>query len=168
MKTGVVLLALFFLTGMIETASGDEGGRRVGFVDLDRVFRAYPPAAEALGGLEEELKEKEAEIERLLGEIRRKRAESELLSDQARARAEQEISRKTFQLRQYTEEAEIEINRRLFQKREKLLGEIFDRISVFARAEGYDYILRAEAAAFLDPALDITDRVVEFLQPEAD
>lgn len=168
MKKIVTLAVASVLAGTAVAAAAGEDGRRVGFIDLDRVFRAYPPAAEALGGLEEELKEKEAEIEKLLAEIRRLRAESELLSDQARVRKEQEIARKTFQLRQYTEEAEIEINRRLFQKREVLLQEIFEKISVFARAEGYEYILSSEAAAFFDPALDITERVIGVLRPEAD
>jgi len=155
------LAAAFAVTGW-----GETGLKKIGFIDLDRVFRAYPPAAAAVGGLEEQLKAKEAEIEKLLGEIRQLRAESELLADQARVRKEQEIARKTLQLRQYTEESEIEINRRLFQTREKMLEEIFARVTVYAREQGYDFIFRSEATAYFDPSLDLTDGIIEALKKD--
>ena len=166
-KKLIMVAAVFSLAAAFAVSGQSESGsRKIGFIDLDRIFRAYPPAAAAVGGLEEQLKEKEAEIEKLLGEIRQMRAESELLAEQTRARKEQEIARKTLQLRQFTEEAEIEINRRLLQTREKMLEEIFARVAVYARENGYDFIFRSEAAAYCDPSLDLTEGIIEALKKD--
>ncbi len=138
-------------------------GLKIGYVNLDEVMRGYGKAEKMLARLESEMKEKEAETEKLVAEIKKLKAEKDLLSADARMKKEEEILEKTMALKRYRQDVEESLELKISSERKKLEKEIRDTVQVKAQAMGYSLVFLGEMVLYKDPSLDITKDVLEEL-----
>jgi len=133
---------------------------KIGCVNLDEVMRGYGKAERMLARLESEMKEKEAETEKLVAEIKKLKAEKDLLSSEARMKKEEEILEKTMALKKFRQDVEESLEMRIATERKKLEKEIRDTVQAKAKAMGYSLVFVGELVLYKDPALDITKEVL--------
>ncbi|MQA88809.1 MAG: hypothetical protein GEU90_01055 [Gemmatimonas sp.] len=158
------------LTGVVD-AEGQEA--RYGYINSQRIMAEAPGATDAqtafegdMEGYRAELEQLETELDTLQQSLERQQS---TLSTAAQQEAQQEIQQKfiAYQQRQAALEEEAQ------QRQAELVGPIMERISVVIeeiREEGgYAMIFDAATGALItaDPALDLTDQVLERLQNSA-
>jgi len=166
MKTAFIsILIMSFLIPIGLLAAQETGGaQKIGWVDLEKVFKAYKKTEPALAEVEKEIDEKENELKELVEEINRMEGQLSLMGESARAEKSAELREKKRQANLLREQSEMELSRKLVLVKGKLLADILEVVEEIGKSEGYTYILRGEVpelVIYKDPALDITDRVIE-------
>jgi len=149
---------------------------RVCSIDLERVFDSAPQRASMEEGLvardtqiREEIDAKKKEIDRMKGELDLNRPGTD-----EHNRIQRELVQKQADLRYISEQFEEEMERRVLDLRDQLLGEIDKVVRQVCDQEGFDLVVQKDfkipktkvvwnAVFFTRPAYDITDRVIAAL-----
>jgi len=152
---------------------------RVCSIDLERVFDSAPQRAAMEEGLvardaqiREEIDAKKKEIDRMKGELELNRPGTD-----EHNRIQRELVQKQADLRFISEQFEGEMERRVLDLRDQLLGEIDKVVRSVCDQEGFDLVIQKDfkipktkvvwnAVFFVRPAYDITDRVIAALPKE--
>lgn len=152
---------------------------RVCSIDLERVFDSAPQRAAMEEGLvardaqiREEIETKKKEIDRMKGELDLNRPGTE-----EHSRIQRELVQKQADLRFISEQFENEMEKRVLDLRDQLLGEIDKVVRQVCDQDGFDIVLQEDfkipktsvvwkAVFFTRPAYDITDRVIAALPKE--
>lgn len=138
---------------------------KAGFVNTDRIFREANSAKAAQAKLEQEFSKRERE---LVDSGNRLKADSEKFEREAPTMAEGQRSAKQRQL--IDQDREFQRKRREFQedlnaRKNEELSQVLERankvVMQVAEAEKYDVIL--QEAVYVNPKLDITDKVIKAL-----
>ncbi len=141
-----------------------EAAQKIGYVNTAQIFQMHPQREAALKALQDEFKDKSAEIQALEAKIKTKmeqaRRDGELLGEEgmrelqievAGLEAEYKLKRQSFERDGKTREA---------QEKQKLFKEIQKTIEVVANEQGFDMVIDAQALQFAKPELDLTDEVL--------
>ena len=142
-------------------------GPKIGFVDIDIITGRSRYVRRVLKSLDKQIGEKRASLERdqteyvrLKEEIERKRA---VLSDKEL----EELTRQSRELRLTIDEKETELQKFMTGVEKDQMGPAFDRvlgaIEALGKEERFDLILRGEVVLFGNPALNLTNQVIERL-----
>lgn len=138
---------------------------KAGFVNTDRIFREANSAKAAQAKLEQEFSKRERE---LVDAGNRLKTESEKFEREAPTMSESQRSAKQRQL--IEQDREFQRKRREFQedlnaRKNEELAQVLDRankvVMQVAEAEKFDVIL--QEAVYVNPKLDITDKVIKSL-----
>jgi len=138
---------------------------KAGFVNTDRIFREANSAKAAQAKLEQEFSKRERE---LVDSGNRLKADSEKFERDAPTMSEAQRSAKQRQL--IEQDRTFQTKRREFQedlnaRKNEELAQVLDRankvVMQVAEAEKYDVIL--QEAVYVNPKLDITDKVIKAL-----
>ncbi|MDO5691150.1 MAG: OmpH family outer membrane protein [Pseudomonadota bacterium] len=138
---------------------------RIGFVNIDRLLREATPAKAAQAKLEQEFARREKDIDAAGGALK---AASERFEREALTMSESQ--RQTRQRQLLEQDREFQRKRREFQedlnsRKQEELQQILDRanrvVKQVAEAEKYDVIL--QEAVYINPRLDLTDKVIKAL-----
>ena len=138
---------------------------KAGFVNTDRIFREANSAKAAQAKLEQEFSKRERELVDIGNRVK---ADSEKFERVAPTMAESQRSAKQRQL--IEQDREFQRKRREFQedlnaRKNEELSQVLDRankvVMQVAEAEKYDVIL--QEAVYVNPKLDITDKVIKAL-----
>ena len=164
---------------------------RIATVNLDKVFTAHPKtqAAEAElkkaeATMQAELDQMEAEGRALQDEVvkLREAAKSPILTDEARLKKSNEAEDKLTQLQEFqlrlrrTQETKLkQLRDQLAKTRQGIVDELMTVVADFAKAEGYDLVLDRSGltmnmiplTVYSKPELDVTDRLIAYLQAKA-
>jgi outer membrane protein len=140
---------------------------KVGFVNVAKVFDGYVKTQASDSALEKEGKQKEAELEGRMNELRKLRENLELLGDEARESKTREIEQKADDLQRFRANTARDLRR----ERDKIAKDLLDEIQValdeFAKANSYTLILDSRALLYAENAHDITDQVLKVLNAKA-
>lgn len=164
---------------------------KIATVDLDKVFTAHPrtQAAEAElkkaeEGIETELEKLKAEGLALQEEVAKLReaAKNPILSEEARLQKRDEAEEKLTELQEFELRARRMQETKLKQMREQVLksrqsivDELLEAVTQFAKAGEYDLVLDRSGltmnavplVAYADPELDVTEKLIAYLQAKA-
>lgn len=168
MRKTIALILAAFLISAGGGVMADE--LKFGWVDLEQVFRGYYKTEKTLDSLEEEIKQKEAEVKKLVEEIRQMEAAKELMREDERLKQEKEIVKKKLAANTLRQKAERELGQQIIIEKGKLLEEIIEKIEELARRESYTFIFRGELpeiVLYKDPSLDLTNRVLKEVNKES-
>lgn len=138
---------------------------KIGFVDIQRLFDQAPVSIKAKKKLEAEFSKREADLQKLNKQIKTQQEALEkggaTLSESERRNKERDLAdlNRDFQRKQreFREDLEIrgnEVNAVVFERANKALKQV-------AEAEKYDLIL--QDAAYFNPRIDITDKIIKAL-----
>lgn len=168
-RTGLAVLVCFFALGAFVSSCGrkssDHEGleKRVGYVDLPKVFESYEKIESFDKDLETLGKAKEDERNALVDDIRKLKDELSLLSEEGKVNRKKDYEEKMGKL----EEFDTATHRELSTKRNELLKEVFDDIEKvvndFADENGYDLVFSSRSLIFQRDQFDITSPVVREL-----
>ena len=136
---------------------------KIGYVNLIEVFDGYERTKVSDAALEKEGKQKQAELEGRLQELKKLRQNLELLNDQAREGRAREIEKKSDELQQLRTSAARDLGRERDKITKGLLAEIERGVEEYAKANGFSLILDRRALVYGQPASDVTDEVLALL-----
>lgn len=139
--------------------------QKIGAVNVQGVFQAMPQAASIQESIAAEFKDKTEEINRLEKDIKYYIEKNQRDSATMSAKEKTELEEKIIGLREeYTSKAQPlqqEIQQRLQEEQNKLLGLIKQGIDAVAAKQKYDVILNSNSVAFINPDNDISKLVIE-------
>jgi outer membrane protein len=150
-------------TSMLSTAVLAE--QKIAAVNVQGIFQAMPQAASIQESIAAEFKDKTEEVSRLEKDIKYYLEKNQRDAATMSAKEKEELEKKIIGLRdEYTGKAQPlqqEIQKRLQEEQNKLLGLIKQAIDAVAAKGKYDVVLNANAVAYIKPEHDISNLVVE-------
>ena len=142
-------------------AASAEG--KVGYVNLGKVFDSYERTKASDTALEKRGKQKDAELEARMGELKKIRQNLELLNDDAREAKTRDIEEKTEELQRFRTNTARDLRRERDKIAKDILGEIERGLDEYAKAKGFSMILDSRSLLYADAAYDVTDDIVKTL-----
>ena len=165
---------IFLLTVI---SSGEAADLKIGYIDSQRIFRAYKGTADAQAKLDTEVSEWEKKAENMRTEIedlqKELEAQSLLLSEEKKKQKEQTLQAKYAEYQQFVTSiwgAQGEA----IKRNEELTQPIIEKIDVIlkriAEKENYTFIFDAVGGAlvYAKPTFDLTDQVIDELNKETE
>jgi outer membrane protein len=139
--------------------------QKIGAVNVQGIFQAMPQAASIQEAIAAEFKDKTEEVSRLEKDIKYYLEKNQRDAATMSAKEKTELEGKIIALREeYTGKAQPlqqEIQKRLQEEQNKLLGLIKQGIDAVVAKEKYDVILNANAVAFINEENDISKMVLD-------
>ncbi len=139
--------------------------QKIGVVNVQGIFQSMPQAASIQDAIAAQFKDKTEEVSRLEKDIKYYLEKNQRDAATMSAKEKTELEGKIIALREeYTAKAQPlqqEIQNRLKEEQNKLLGLIKQGIDSVAAKEKYDIILNANSVAFINPDLDVSKLVLE-------
>lgn len=138
---------------------------RIGFVNTDRMLREAAPAKAAQTKLEQEFSRREKELdsagEALKTASDRFEREAPTLSDSQRQTRQRQLVEQDREFQRRRREFQEDLNSRKSEELQQVLDRANRVVRQVAEAEKYDVIL--QEAVYINPRLDITDKVIKAL-----
>jgi outer membrane protein len=139
--------------------------QKIGAVNVQGIFQAMPQAASIQETIAAQFKDKTEEVSRLEKDIKYYLEKNQRDAATMSPKEKTDLEDKIITLREeYTAKAQPlqqEIQARLKEEQNKLLGLIKQGIDAVAAKEKYDVILNANSVAFINPDNDISKSVLE-------
>ncbi len=136
---------------------------KIGYIELSKIFDEYKKTQDSSRALDEERKEKQAEMEKMVAELNRLKDELELLSEAGRKKKQAEIDEKTRKLSEFERESRIEIGSKRSTMMRDILQEIDGVIEEYGKTKNYDLILDDRFLLYSDGSMDLTDETIKIL-----
>lgn len=149
-------------------AHAAEAAQKVAYVNTAQIFQELPQREAVLKTLQEEFKDKSAELKEIEGKIKSKmdqaRRDGELLGDDGVRKLQIEIAGLEAEYKLKGQALERDGKRREAQEKQKLFKVIQDAIGVVAEREGIDMVVDAQALQYAKPELDLSQKVIDELK----
>ena len=136
---------------------------KIGYVNLGKVFDGYERTKASEAALEQRGKQKEAELEGRMNELKKLRQNLELLNADARDAKAREIDEKSEELQRFRTAAARDLGRDRDRSARELLKAIQEGVDNFAKTNGYSLILDSRSLLYALPAHEVTDQVLQIL-----
>jgi outer membrane protein len=141
---------------------------RIGVVDTERILRESAPAVKAEKKIEKEFSARDQEIKNVTQQIKDIQSlldkEGMTLPDADRRNKERELDNLNVNLQRLQREFREDLNLRKNEELVTVLGLANKAIQQIAESEKYDLVL--QEAVYRNPKIDITDKVIKFLDSE--
>ncbi|ANO33473.1 molecular chaperone [Vibrio breoganii] len=149
-------------------AHAAEAAQKVAYVNTAQIFQELPQREAVLRTLQDEFKDKSAELKEIEGKIKSKmdqaRRDGELLGDDGVRKLQIEIAGLEAEYKLKGQALERDGKRREAQEKQKLFKVIQDAIGVVAEREGIDMVVDAQALQYAKPELDLSQKVIDELK----
>ncbi len=157
------------LWGMLLMAGGLVSAEelKIGYVNPAKVFDGYQRTKASDDILEKKGKQKEAELEARMNELKKLRQGLELLADQAKEAKAREIEEKSDELQRFRTNTARDLRRERDTVAKDILKEIQHGVEEYAKANGYSMILDARSLLYGVSGYDVTDQVLQALNKPA-
>ena len=159
------LVAGALMSATVLSSAAAIAEQKIGAVNVQGIFQSMPQAASIQQDLAAEFKDKTEEVSRLEKDIKyyleKNQRDAATMSSKEKAELEKKINGMREQYSAKAQPLQEEVQGRLKEEQNKLLGVIKQSIDVIAAKEKYDVILNANAVAFINPDHDISKKVLE-------
>lgn len=149
-------------------AHAAEAAQKVAYVNTAQIFQELPQREAVLKNLQDEFKDKSAELKEIENKIKSKmeqaRRDGELLGDEGVRKLQIEIAGLEAEYKLKGQSLERDGQRREAQEKQKLFKVIQDAIAVVAEREGVDMVVDAQALQYAKPELDLSQKVIDELK----
>ena len=160
------ILLTFLAAGLCLGASAAQAQGKIGVVQIERIVRDSAPAIRAQKKLEAEFSKREADLAKSADQLKRMQDELEkegvTMSEAQRRNKERDFNDMNRDFQRKQREYREDVN----QRRNEELAQVIDIanrvIRQIAEAEKYDIIF--QEAAYANPRIDITDKVIKALE----
>ncbi|MFT4195366.1 OmpH family outer membrane protein [Ottowia sp.] len=146
-------------------AFAQEAAARIGFVNTDRILREAAPAKAAQTKLEQEFSRREKEIDdtglALKTASERFERESATMSESQRQARQRQLMDQDREFQRKRREFQEDLNSRKQEELQQIIDRANRVVKQVAEAEKYDVIL--QEAVYINPRLDVTDKVIKAL-----
>ena len=158
-----VSVAALLSAALVAPAAMAQDGVRIGFVNTDRMLRDAEPAKAAQTKLEQEFSRREKELdaagEALRTASERFEREAPTMSDTQRQTRQRQLVEQDREFQRRRREFQEDLNARKSEELQQVLDRANRVVRQVAEAEKYDVIL--QEAVYVNPRLDITDKVIK-------
>ncbi len=138
---------------------------KIGVVQLERIVRDSGPALRAQKKLEAEFAKREAELKKVADQLRRMQEELEkdgvTMQEAQRRNKERDINELSRDFQRKQREYQEDVNLRRNEELSQVIEQANRIIRQIAESEKYDIIF--QEAAYANPRIDITDKVIKAL-----
>jgi outer membrane protein len=142
-----------------------QDGARIGFVNTDRLLREAAPAKAAQVKLEQEFSRREKEIDEagqaLASASERFEREALTMSESQRSARQRQLVDQDRDFQRRRREFQEDLNARKQEELQQILDHANRVVRQIAESEKYDAIF--QEAVYINPRLDITDKVIKAL-----
>ena len=163
----VTLAAVVTAAGLAWAAPVGAQELKLGYVNLGKVFDGYMKTKSSDSVLEKKGKQKEAELEGRLNELKKMRENLELLNPDARDSKAKEIEERSDDLQRFRNNTARDLRRERDKIAKDLLEEIQQTLVEYAKANGFSLIVDSQALLYGQEAYDVTDEVLNLLNSRA-
>lgn len=164
MSRSLMVVAVLAAVAGAPAAIAQENAR-IGFVNTDRMLREATPAKAAQTKLEQEFSRREKEIDdagaMLKTASERFEREAPTLSESQRQNRQRQLMDQDREFQRKRREFQEDLNSRKQEELQQILDRANRVVKQVAEAEKYDVIL--QEAVYVNPRLDITDKVIKAL-----
>lgn len=136
---------------------------KMGYVDLSRLFDEYYKTQDYDATLEAKHKNFEEERNTKIESIREAQGKLGLLNEDKKAELEEKIEQMKADLLEFDRQRKADLTKERNEKIREILLEIENEVSSYAEKEGYSMILNDRVLVFGDPAIDLTEKILEKL-----
>ncbi|WP_157992894.1 OmpH family outer membrane protein [Candidatus Erwinia haradaeae] len=145
-----------------------EASDKIGVVNMSSIFQQLPERAAAAQKLENEFKERTAELQSmehdLQTKIRHLQRDGLTMKPSERISMEQEVIQKREAFSNKVQIFDQDNRRRQIEERNKILDRIQNAVKKIARIKGYDIVFDQNTVAYAVQSKDITDDVLKQVQ----
>ncbi len=153
---------------LMACAQAVAGDFRVGMVDVERILRESVPAVKAGKKIEKEFSTRDQEIKKNTKQMKDMQAnldkEGVTLTDSERRNQERELANLNLNVQRMQREFGEDLNMRQNEELSAVLQMTNKAIKAIAESEKYDLIL--QEAAYHNPNINITEKVLKYLAAE--
>ena len=132
-------------------------------MNLPQVFDGYERTKASDAELEKRGKQKDAELEGRVNELKKLRESLELLNDQARDAKSREIEQKSDELQRFRTNTARDLGRERDKIASTILQDIRQAVEEYAKANGYSLVVSGQAVLYGQPSYDVTGEVLKLL-----
>ena len=158
-------LVLAALLGGLLSAGGALAQNKIGVVQIERIVRDSAPALRAQKKLEAEFSKREQELAKVADQLKRMQDELEkdgvTMPEAARRNKERDFNELNRDFQRKQREYREDVNQRRNEELSQVIEQANRIIWQIAEAEKYDVIF--QEAAYANPRIDITDKVIKSL-----
>lgn len=155
----------FLLGGLLVSAPVQAQEFRIGFVNTDRIFKEAGTAKAAQSKLEQEFSKREKEIVELGATLKsmadKFEREAPTLPEGQRVNRQKQLVEQDREFQRKRREFQEDLNSRKNEELQQVLDRANKVVKQVAETEKYDLIL--QEAVYVNPKLDITDKVIKVL-----
>lgn len=155
----------FLLGGLLVSVPVQAQEFRIGFVNTDRIFKEAGTAKAAQSKLEQEFSKREKEIVELGATLKsmadKFEREAPTLPESQRANRQKQLVEQDREFQRKRREFQEDLNSRKNEELQQVLDRANKVVKQVAETEKYDLIL--QEAVYVNPKLDITDKVIKVL-----
>ncbi len=163
LKIKSLVLASLLLAGLMANASANE--LKIGFVNTQRIFRDAPAAVKAAKKLESEFSKRDQDLQRMAKQLQamqeKLEKDSVTMSESERRTKEREFSELSRDFQRKQREFREDLNLRQNEENGAVIEKANKAIKQIAETEKYDLIV--QDVVWVNPKLDITEKVIKAL-----
>ncbi len=161
----VVAVAVVWAIGLVGVCTGPvvAGELKIGYVNIAKLFDGYQRTKESEQVLEQKGKQKQAELEGRVNDLKKLRQNLELLNDQAKEAKAKELDEKSDDFQRMKQRSERELLTERNQIAKDILSDINETVEGFAKSNGFSIILDQRALLYGQDAYDVTDQVLKIV-----
>lgn len=164
LKVKSVVLASLLVVGLVADAAASEL-LKIGFVNTQRIFRDAPAAVKAAKKLESEFSKRDQDLQRIAKQLQGMQEKLEkdavTMSESERRSKEREFGELSRDFQRKQREFREDLNLRQNEENAAVIEKANKAIKQIAEAEKYDLIV--QDVVYINPKLDITDKVIKAL-----
>jgi outer membrane protein len=142
---------------------------KIGIVNLDRIFREANTAKTAQTKLEQEFSKREKDLNDIASQLKtlsdKFEREAPTLSESQRATRQKQLVDQDRDFQRKRREFQEDLNSRKNEELQQVIERANKVVKTLAEAEKYDLIV--QEAVYVNPKLDITDKVIKSLNASA-
>lgn len=158
-----VSLLLLGSAGLWRVPGAQAAELKIGYVNPATILDNYQRTKDAEAALQQKSKQKQAELEGRINELKKLRQNAELLNDRAREAKTREIEEKSDAFKRLKTQAERELLRERNQMLKDIVGEINQVVSEYAKGNRFSLVVDERFLLYAEPGLDVTDAVLKIL-----
>jgi outer membrane protein len=136
---------------------------KIAYVDMGKLFDNYERTKTSEAVLEKKGKQKEAELEGRVNELKKLRESLELLNDKAREAKAREIEAKADELKRFRTNTARDLRQERDEMAQRILQEIQAVVTDYGKTNGFSMILDERTMLYGRPTYDATDEVLALL-----
>lgn len=154
------IVCAFCLTVAVEAQAAD---KKIGFLDLSKVFDSYGKTKDFDAALEKEHKAYEEERNTKIEKLKEAQGKLALLKEEGKVKVQKEIEQMQTDLQDFDQGQRTDLTKKRDERLREILLEIEKIVSDFAKKEKYDVILNDRVLIYGSETLDVTDQILEIL-----
>lgn len=158
LATGALIATTLFSTAAL-------AAQKVAIVDVQGILQASPQMVELQSTFNEEFKDEIGLIQKLRKdiefEVEKLQRDGATMSEAQKQASEEKIKAIGAEFQEKSQPLQQVLQRRQNEEQTKLLGLIKQAIDTVALAENFDMVLNANAATFVKPEFDISQKVLQ-------